>query len=424
MRQPLATGLLCLCLALPLGTAPAAAQDFSPVVIVNDSAVTGYEVDQRLRFMQVLNAPGDAAVAERELVDERLRVAEARRMGLTLDDDVLAAGMAEFAARGNMDTESFVAELGRVGIARETFRDFVVSGLLWRDILRLRVAPTISVSTAEVDQAMKRAIETPRVTEVLISELIMPAPPGSEAQVMTRADELSRSTSGSVAGFASAARQYSATPSAGSGGQLPWTRVENLPQGLAPILLRLQPGQVTPPLTIPGAVVLFQLRDTRGVLRPGAKDEVLEYARLTLASAADAARMQARSESCDMLQVAARGMPVERQTAAPAAIPGDIAMRLASLDPNESVIVDRGGAADLLMLCRRTPALLAEPVSPAAGAPQATIPAGDGAGVAAPLDDALPDRAQTREAIFNRKVDAAAEALMAELRANAIIRRP
>lgn len=417
MRHPLATGLLLLCLAM--GAAPAVAQDFSPVVIVNNAAVTAYEVDQRLRFMQVLGAPGGREEAERELIDDRLKVAEARRMGLTLSDEALDAGMAEFAARANMDTEGFVAELSRAGIARETFRDFVISGLLWRDILRQRVAPAVRVSDAEVDQALKRAIETPRVTEVLISELIMPAPPGNEAQVMARAEELSRSTNGSTAAFAAAARQYSATPSAGSGGQLPWTRVENLPQGLAPVLLRLQPGQVTPPLTIPGAVVLFQLRDTRGVLRPGAKDEVLEYARLTLATAADAARMQARSESCDMLQVAARGLPVDRQKAAPGALPGDIAMRLASLDPNESVIVDRGGAAELLMLCARTPALLADAATPA---PEASVPATEGG--AAPLEEPLPDRAQARDAIFGRKVEAASEALLAELRANAVIRRP
>lgn len=423
MRHPLAAGLLCLCLALPLGVAPAAGQDFSPVVIVNGAAVTAYEVDQRLRFMQVLNAPGDAAVAERDLVDDRLKVAEARRMGLTVSDEALQAGMAEFAARANMDPESFIAELGRTGVARETFRDFVVAGLLWRDILRERVAPAIRLSEAEVDQAMKRAIETPRVTEVLISELIMPAPPGSEEEVLARAEGLARSVA-SEADFAAAARRYSATPSAGSGGRLPWTRVENLPQGLAPILLRLRPGQVTPPLTIPGAVVLFYLRDTRGVLRPGAKDEVLEYARLTLASAADAARMQARSESCDMLQVAARGLAVERQTAAPGALPADIAMRLASLDPNESVIVDRGGAADLLMLCKRTPALLAAAPAPAPDVPDAPVAAAEDEAEALPAEEPLPDRAQVRDAIFNRKVDAASEALLAELRANAIIRRP
>mgnify|MGYP002714864377 CR=1 FL=1 len=59
------------------GTLPALAQAdlFRPVVFVNDSAVTRYEVDQRVRFMQFLRAPDvDAAAAEKALIDDRLRL--------------------------------------------------------------------------------------------------------------------------------------------------------------------------------------------------------------------------------------------------------------------------------------------------------------------------------------------------------------
>jgi len=409
-----------LLLALSLGTAlPALSQDFTPVILVNDAAVTGYEIDQRQRMLQVLRAPGgDRETVERDLVTERLKVQEARRMGVAATDAAVQAGMEEFAGRANLDAATLIGMLGQVGVESQTFRDFVAAGVVWREVLRQRVAPNIRVSDREVDEALKRVIETPRVTEVLISELIMPAPPGSEERVLDRAEEMSRTLT-SEAAFAAAARQFSATPSAGSGGRLPWTKVTNLPQGLAPILLSLKPGQVTPALTIPGAVVLFYLRDTRGVLRPGAKDEVLEYARVTLPSVAEAARLQARAESCDMIYVAAPGLPVERQTAAPGALPADIAMRLASLDPDEGVVVDRGGAADLLMLCKRTPALLAEAEGAADGAsaPLTEAPPAEDAA------DPLPDRAQAREAIFNRKVEQAETALLAELRANAIIRR-
>lgn len=404
-------------LALSLCTAlPALAQDFAPVVIVNNAAVTGFEIDQRLRMLQVLQAPGgDRETVERELVNERLKVQEARRMGLAATDAAVQAGMEEFAGRANLDAASFIAALRQEGVEEQTFRDFVAAGVVWREVLRARVATNIRVTDREVDQALKRVIETPKITEVLISELIMPAPPGSEARVTDRAEELARTIT-TEAAFAAAARQFSATPSAGSGGRLPWTQVANLPQGLAPILLSLKPGQVTPPLTIPGAVVLFYLRDTRGTLRPGATAEVVEYARITLPSAAEAAQLQARAESCDMLYTVVPATGVERQTAAPSALPADIAMRLASLDPNEGVVVDRGGAADLLMLCKRTPALLAD--GGAVAAPP--VEAGD-TGIAA--EDAIPDREQAREAIFNRKVEQAEATLLSELRANAIIRK-
>ena len=60
--------------------------------------------------------------------------------------------------------------------------------------------------------------------------------------------------------------------------------VDNLPPGLRPVLAGLQPGQVSQPLTVPGAVVLFYMRDTQGTLRPGAKEQLLDYMTLRLAS--------------------------------------------------------------------------------------------------------------------------------------------
>ncbi|MBP6771266.1 MAG: hypothetical protein KA171_26050, partial [Reyranella sp.] len=66
-------------LALALGIAatfaaplPALAQGnaFSPVIKVNDSSVTGYELEQRIRFLQLLRFPGDiAAEAEKGLIE-------------------------------------------------------------------------------------------------------------------------------------------------------------------------------------------------------------------------------------------------------------------------------------------------------------------------------------------------------------------
>lgn len=444
MRYLFLAGLAALALAAPAGplSRAALAQDLRPVVIVNDRAVTRYELDQRLRFMQALRAPGaDAAGAEKALIDERLQIEEARRMGITATEQQIQAAMTEFAGRANLDSASFTAELARAGIDAQTFRDFVTAGTVWREVLRRRIAPSVSVSDREVSQARERAIEQPRVSDVLISELIIPAPQGSEARVLARADELAR-TIRSEAAFAAAARRYSATASAGNGGRLPWTPVARLPQGLAPILLSLKPGQVTQPLTIPGAVVLFYLRDTRGVQRPGVNAETVEYQRLTLPTAAEAAAVQARSDTCDMMMAAARGRPVQRQVVGSTAVPGDIAAVLSRLDPNETAIVNRGGAVDLVMLCQRERTLLADadggfsdppiPGLPTSLTPRtndAAAPVAGGAtevGVpgAAEGFGPVPTAGEARDAVFNTKVEAAAEALLAELRANAIIRRP
>jgi hypothetical protein len=63
--------------------APVSAQNlFAPVAKVNESVVTEFEVQQRQRFLEVLNAPGATREgALTSLIDERLRN-EAVTLGL------------------------------------------------------------------------------------------------------------------------------------------------------------------------------------------------------------------------------------------------------------------------------------------------------------------------------------------------------
>lgn len=386
---------------------------------VNNAAVTGYELDQRVRFQRVLRAPDQGpAAAEDALIADRLRMEAARQLGVEVSDIGLEEGLAEFAGRAGLSTGEFIQLLGQSGIERQAYRDFIKAGVAWREVIRQRIAPGISVSDAEVEQALKRVIETPRVTEVLMSELIIPAPPGREAAVLAQAEGVANSVR-TEAGFADAARRYSATPTAGRGGRLEWLALENLPPSLRPIILGLQPGQMTAPLEVEGAVVLFFLRDTRGQLRPGATEQTLDYLSVSFPTLAQAQNAAAKARSCEELYVFANGLPdgqVRQQTASQNAIPGSIGVQLASLDPGESTVLQRGVGGDVVMLCDRTPALIAG----LDGGPVAT--ATEGGEAADP--DALPRREAVRDQIFGRKVNQAADAYLAELRADAVIRRP
>lgn len=187
MRQLLLSAALAAALSGTVG-APLQAQDFSPVVYVNNSVVTRYEIQQRARFMSVLNAPEQGeAMAEKLLIDDRLRLEAARQIGVEVSDEGLEQGLSEFAGRAGMSTGQFIQALERSGVERQAYRDFVKAGVAWREVVRQRIAPAVSISDAEVDQAMKRIIETPVIKQVLLSELIIPAPPGQERAAMERA---------------------------------------------------------------------------------------------------------------------------------------------------------------------------------------------------------------------------------------------
>ena len=350
----------------------AAAQNlFAPVARVDDAVVTEFEVQQRQRFLQLLNAPDtDRESVIESLIDDRLRSNLVAESGIELTEAGLNEGLAEFAGRANLTTEEFTAALDRAGVSRETFRDFVTNGLTWRELIRARYVSRVSVTENEINRELATSPAAAGGIRLLLSEIIIPAPPQNAARVRALAEQIAQSTS--EAEFSRYASQYSATASRGQGGRMPWTPLENLPPALHPILLALGPGDVTAPLPIPNAVALFQLRGIEETGTAPTQYSEIEYATYYIAGGRSeaalqtAAKIEARIDTCDDLYGIAKGQPAEvldRVTQAPGEIPQDIGIELAKLDPGEtSTALTRanGQTLMLLMLCKRTAEAKAE----------------------------------------------------------------
>lgn len=346
--------------------APVSAQNlFAPVAKVNESVVTEFEVQQRQRFLEVLNAPGATREgALTSLIDERLRNEAVAEAGIELTPQGIEDSLAEFASRADLSTEEFTQALGQSGVSRETFRDFVVNSVGWRELVRARYASRVQITDAEINRALGETQGSG--VRVLVSEIIIPAPPQQAARVNALAEQISQSKS--TAEFSNYASRYSATASRGRGGRLPWQNLTDLPPSLQPLILNLAPGEVTDPLPIPNAVALFQLRDIEETSVTAPTYTEIEYAAYyipggrTEAALAQAAQIRGRIDTCDDLYGIAKGQPaevLERVKKAPSDIPQDVAIELSKLDTGEvSTTLTRanGQTLMLLMMCGRTAA--------------------------------------------------------------------
>ena len=378
----------------------AVAQDlFSPRIYVNDRVITGFEVQQRAEFLKLLRAPGNPEEeALKALIEDRLRQSEADRLGMTYTDAELLEGMEEFASRANLTAEALIAELAKIDISAETFRDFVAAGIVWRKVVRARFVGQIPVSENDVDRALEGSTRS-RALRVLVSELVIPAPEGEEDAAFELADQLSQSISGEGA-FAAAARKYSKSPTAGNGGLLDWMPLSNLPAAIGGSVLALGPGEVSDPVVVPGAVVLFLLNNVAVDTSAEPIAVTVEWADFLIADDdAEVARLRAEVDGCVDLYGQANGLPEDRLTVTtqPAGeVPSDVGLELARLDPGESsVALTRSGFRRFLMLCGREESL-DEPIS----------------------------RDAIRERVINQKLEGMAEGYLEELRSQAIIREP
>lgn len=357
--------LICALVWTVFGAAPSLAQNpFAPVIQVNEDVITAYELEQRELFLRVISpANSGREVARREIVNDRLREQAFQQVGIAITEADVDAGMEEFASRANLTKDEFLQAIAARGVEPETFRDFISVGLGWRDLIRARFGNRISVTEAQIDRALAAA-GTGSGVRVLLSEIIMPAPPGQQEAVLARAERIAQAKT--IAEFSAFARQYSATPTRGRGGRLDWTPLSRLPAPLRPVLLSLAPGEVTSPLPLPNAVALFQLRAIEETDAPAVTYAAIEYAEFLIpgggsdAARAEATRITNSVDVCDDLYGIALGLPEERlirDTKAPADIPEDLALELAKLDENElsaSLVTGDGQFLRLIMLCGRT----------------------------------------------------------------------
>ncbi len=385
---------------------PGAAQQtlFAPRVIVNDQVITNYEHQQRRSFLELLGATGDLdAEAEARLIEERLQLQAADEQGVELTPEQVRAGMEEFASRAQLSADEFVQILNEVGIATETYVDFVRAGLIWREVVRARFVPRAGITDAEIDRALALMNQSGPV-RVRVGEIVLQATPDTEEEVTALAQRIQGLRSEGA--FAAAARENSVAESAEDGGDIGWLPVVNLPQGVLPVLLQLPNGGVTPPIPLGrGRVALYQMRGVQEAEQITPASTSVDYMQIlipggrTEAAMTEASRLDAQSDTCNDLYGLSRNLPedrVIRTTGALAEVPTDIAMELARLDPGESsTALTRGDSLVYLMLCHRQV-----------------------------FTDVAPSRDGVRELLLNRRVGQQAALYLQELRADAFIRYP
>jgi peptidyl-prolyl cis-trans isomerase SurA len=364
-NQMRALNIFCGLLALTVGFVPmtsTAQGQFGPSVLVNNSAVTGFEIDQRAKLLELFRTPGAGRdLARDQLVEERLKQGEMNRVGLRLAEGGLDDALDEFAARANLTLDQFHTILAQNGVSPETLRDFVAIGVTWRDYIRTRYGSRVDISDAEIDRALNATGGGAEGIEVLLSEIIIAAPPPQAAQALATAQRISQTRS--TGAFSSEASRVSALPSRSNGGRLDWLPISNYPVQLRSLILDLGTGEVTAPIPIPNGVALFQMRGVREVPTARPEPSEIEYAAYYIQGGRDAARqLSDRVDACDDLYGIAQGQPaevLERDSLPPAEIPQDVALELARLDPGEvsfNLTRANGQTTVFLMLCDRVTA--------------------------------------------------------------------
>lgn len=265
----LKTLLGALAIAAAMLAAPAQAQTmFRPIAVVNDSAITGFDLTQRAQILATLGFPAanqDALRAEAldRLIEDRLKMQEGARLGITAEDDKISEALDRIAKRANVSLEELLKGMKARGVSEQALRDMVSADVIWQQVVRGRFNRRIDPGEAEIDaeigEMMARGNASYKVAEI---GLPLRDSGRTEAQTRELADKLYEQLS-QGGDFDAAVKRYSRAPSASRGGLVGWVESVRLPPDIADTLAGLQPGEIARPIEVSGGISVLKLLEIK-----------------------------------------------------------------------------------------------------------------------------------------------------------------
>jgi peptidyl-prolyl cis-trans isomerase SurA len=263
-----AFGLVAVMLSMATGAQAQSQSLFRPIAVVNDSAVTGYDLAQRAQILVFLGfsaANTDMLRSEslETLIGDRLKLQEGARLGLTASAEEIDERITSFAKRSGKSEAEFRAGLSAQGISKTALDDMISAEVVWQQVVQTRFARRVEPGEAEIDAEI--ALLQQRVgASYLIAEIRLPV--GDEGRTQAEVQALAEKLYASLSqggDFAAAVRRYSRAPSAAKGGDVGWVSSDKIPPELTIMLSELSPGQITRPFPASSGLTILKLIDTK-----------------------------------------------------------------------------------------------------------------------------------------------------------------
>ena len=358
------------------GRPAALAQDtLRAVAVVNDEVISMLDLFMRTRLAALSSGiqltqesrPRLRQQVLKRLIDERLQLQEAERLSITVSDEDVANALNGIAERNKMSSPQFQQMLAENQILPAAIKEQIKAELAWREVVRVRLVPTIVIADEEIDDVVARVDAGRGGSQINLSEIYL------EVDNVQVEDEVRRAAAGlleelrSGSDFSALASQFSQAATAAKGGNIGWIEEAQLPDELLSVVRRMRSGEVTGPVRgLTGYYILY-LRD-RKAISGGAEAVRLTQIFLQLppngeeaeraAVLAEAESLRSRIDSC------AAAAEVARESGAPGS--GDLGlMKVTDLSPalqslvqslpleQPSEPINIAGSLAILVVCER-----------------------------------------------------------------------
>lgn len=149
-------------------------------ILVNNSPITNFEIQRRAKFLQLRRVGGNRTkVAEKELIEQALKLNESRRLRTLASDAQVDQSYANFAKSNRVSPAQLSVELRKLGIGESHFKEFVRTQMSWnRSLQRFARAKSGGAQNERdvVTGLRKKGDGKPELTEYFFKRIVFVVP--------------------------------------------------------------------------------------------------------------------------------------------------------------------------------------------------------------------------------------------------------
>jgi peptidyl-prolyl cis-trans isomerase SurA len=247
------------------------------VAVVNDDVVLQSELQTEISAVRAkLAQAGASDVPEDELARQalerlivnKLQMAEAKKLGITIDDETLLSAMNNIANQNGLSLEELQVALQEQGMSMDEYRQELHNEITLQRLRNREVVARIQITRAEVDNYLAHAAENPGGRNSYhIRHILVATPEGASSTEIAEAKKqaeqiMQRLEQGE--NFAALATRYSAGRQALEGGDLGWLEAGQVPSLFIKDLATMERGDARGPYHAASGFHIIKLEDYKG----------------------------------------------------------------------------------------------------------------------------------------------------------------
>lgn len=277
MRKYIYRGMIALFCGVLWNTQALALQSLDRIVaVINNGVIVESELDETINKIKTQMAasntslpPADALRKQvlEQLIIKRLQLQLADVAGLEITDEQVDKAILSIAKKNRLTVEELYQELAKRGMNKKDYRKDIHDEYLIHQIQEKAVAPTISISTQEVDDFMRSAAwQAHNNKEYHLEDILIALPDVPKTEDITNAKKraetlLTKLRSGG--NFSEAAMAESGGTKALQGGDLGWRKLPEIPTAFANLILLAKEGEIIGPVQTPNGFHLIHIAGIR-----------------------------------------------------------------------------------------------------------------------------------------------------------------